>query len=190
MTRYPTQSRDPETELTSPCLILLMLNSRLEIDRHQLYMYVIGLIRSTNRTPDISCASPTLYRLNHRAQYWTSCDATNTLSSGLLSTDRHIPGISLLSHTQNAAHNQPITTRQCADDSAHAQGAGRFRRAASGEPPPGTHTSVTPARLAPADPGAPMRRRDALSGPSAQARRQVTWPCLSHHLAHAHICNK
>ena len=45
MTQYPTQSHYPETEVTSPCSILLIQRVWLGSNKHQ-FLFVIGLTRS------------------------------------------------------------------------------------------------------------------------------------------------
>ena len=43
MTVYLSQSRYPDTELTSPCPILFILSTRLESDKHQFYKSLVSL---------------------------------------------------------------------------------------------------------------------------------------------------
>ena len=54
MTCYPTQSHYPDTELTSPCPILIMPRARLENDKYQFDKSLIWLDRELN-SPSPTC---------------------------------------------------------------------------------------------------------------------------------------
>ena len=65
MTWYPTQSHYLDTELTSPCHILLVLSTRLESDKYQFNKSLVWLDQESNsQSPHMR---PALYRFSHCA---------------------------------------------------------------------------------------------------------------------------
>ena len=69
MTWYPTQSHYHNTDLTSPCPILIMPSTWLGSDKYQFDKSLI-LTRLWIRTHDLLHAKPVLYRFGHRIR-WT-----------------------------------------------------------------------------------------------------------------------
>ena len=88
MTRYPTQSHYPDSELISPRPILLMLRTRLGRDNYQFCksLKVTGLTRQGIRTFDLPHLKPALYRLGYHVR----------LQSDVDQPPRHYPTLGLL----------------------------------------------------------------------------------------------
>ena len=58
MKRYPTQSHYPDTELTSPCPILLMPTTKLGSDKYQFYKSLVWLdYEPKSQTRDLNSAT-------------------------------------------------------------------------------------------------------------------------------------
>ena len=76
MTQHPIQSHYPDTELTSPCPILLISSTRLGSDKYQCNKSLVWLDREPNSWPSAGEARAVLIRLRSPVSQQTKSEPT------------------------------------------------------------------------------------------------------------------